>query len=55
MLSRTRVGSPRREHGCREHQLAGEVQGIKNEQNGVRLGRARHFALEHVDGYACVF
>ena len=31
-----------------EHELAGEVQGVENEQNGVGLGRAGHVAAQHV-------
>ena len=35
-----------------QHQLAGEVQGIENQQDSVGLGRAGHFAAQHVDGDA---
>jgi hypothetical protein len=42
-------------HRRGEHELAGEVQGIENQQNGVGLGRAGHFAAQHVDGDARVF
>jgi predicted HD phosphohydrolase len=38
-----------------QHQLAGEVQGIEDQQDGVGLGRAGHFAAQHVDGDAGVF
>ncbi len=48
-------GQAEREHGRGEHELAGEVQRIENQQNGVGLGRAGHFAAEHVDGDAGVF
>ena len=38
-----------------EHELAGEVEGIEDQDDGVGLGRAGHFAAEHVDGDAGVF
>ena len=38
-----------------QHELAGKVQGIEDKQDSIRLGRAGHFALEHVDGDAGVF
>jgi hypothetical protein len=41
--------------GRGEHQLAGEVQGIEDEDDGVGLGGAGHFAAEHVDGDAGIF
>ena len=37
------------------HELARQVEGIENQQDGVRLGRAGHFAAQHVDGDASVF
>ena len=38
--------------GRGQHELAGEVQGIEDEEDSVGLGRAGHFAPEHVDGDA---
>ena len=35
-----------------KHQLAGQVKGIENQQDCVGLGRAGHFAAQHVDGDA---
>ena len=35
-----------------EHELAGEVQGVEDEEDRVGLGRAGHFAAQHVDGDA---
>ena len=31
------------------------MQGIQDQQNGVGLGRAGHFAAQHVDGNARIF
>jgi hypothetical protein len=41
--------------GRGEHELTGKVQGVKNKENGIGLGRAGHFAAEDVDGDAGVF
>jgi hypothetical protein len=49
------VGRPSEKHGSGEHELAGQVQGIENQQDGVGLGRAGHFAAQHVDGDAGIF
>ncbi len=38
-----------------QHQLAGQMQGVENNEHRVRLGRAGHFAAEYVDGDAGVF
>ena len=48
-------GQAEREHRRGQHELARQVQGIENQQNGVGLGRAGHLALEHVDGDARIF
>ena len=44
-----------RQHWRGQHQLASEVQGIEHQQHGIRLGRAGHFAAQHVDRNAGVF
>ncbi len=47
-------GQAERKNRRGQHELAGEVQGIEHQQDSVGLGRAGHFALEHVDGDARV-
>ena len=39
-----------RQHRSGQHQLAGQVQGIEDQQHRIRLGRAGHSAAQHVDG-----
>ena len=41
--------------GSSQHQLAGQVKGIEDEDDGVGLGGSRHFALEDIDGHAGIF
>jgi len=41
---------PQGEHGRSQHQLAGQVQRIEHQKNGVGLGRVGHSAAQHVDG-----
>ena len=41
-----------RQHRRGQHQLAGQVQGIEDQQHRVRLGRAHHLAAQYVDGDA---
>ena len=43
------------EHRGGQHQLAGKVQGIEHQQHRIRLGRAGHFAAQHVDRDTGVF
>jgi hypothetical protein len=47
-------GQAQRQHRRGQHQLAGQVQGIEDQQHRVRLGRADHLAAQHVDGDAGV-
>ena len=44
-----------RQHRRGQHQLPLEVQGIQNQQHRIGLGRARHFAAQHVHRDARVF
>jgi hypothetical protein len=37
-----------------EHELSREVKGIEDQDDGVGLGRAGHFAAQHIDGYTGV-
>jgi hypothetical protein len=32
-----------------QHQLAGQVKGVEDQQHGIRLRRAGHFASQHID------
>ncbi len=47
-------GQPQRQHGRGQHQLAGEMQRIEDDEYGVGLGRAGHLAAQHIDGDARV-
>ena len=43
------------EHRRGEHQLAGQMQRVQNQQHRVGLGHARHRAAQHIHGDARVF
>ncbi len=43
MFSSTRVGSSKRDHARRQHQVAFEMSGIEDEQYAVWLGRCPPF------------
>ena len=38
-----------------QHELAAQVEGIEHDEDGVWTRRARHLALEHIDGNARIF
>ncbi len=48
-------GQAHRQHRRGQHELAGEMQGVQNQQHRVGLGSAGHLAAQHIDGDAGIF